>query len=720
MPRQNQIQFRKGTYSQWNAQSSTVLGSGEPGFITDFNKLKIGDGSTQWSDLAAINDALTTLVYNGTASTIPKMSVVYINGAQGDMPSIRLSIASGEMTSSKTYGITTNAISAGGTGMVVVDGALKNLNTSPTFDGITPGTTLWLSPTVSGGITTTKPSGPNHMVSVGNLVRIHNQQGIINVKIQNGFELEELHNVAVSGVSDGQFLQYNSGSGLWVPSSSGSFNYLSSITGVTSGLYVRTSPDSNFVNLSNVLTIDGDNYLKIYGGAGGLISTEDDTINAFQLLNGTIENSLIGFSIPNSGIFTNLKADTFTSTKANNINIGSGQIYLNGNTGNRIDFNASGIGAPAFTNNRSVGTKIVLSPNTSSTQTEYALGIEAGAMWFSVPIAASRAFKWYAGTAGIATLLGNGTLTINGSTSQINVDDLRLDNNILSITTANTDLILSPNGNGSLLADPSGNARGVYSNDFQRERTSVSGVAAGSYSVICGGSDNRAANSYSTIAGGQSNIASNTWTTIAGGDSNTSSGSKATVGGGGNNLASALSATVAGGSNNEASGSYAIVPGGFRAKATRQGELSHAAGFFNAIGDAQHTVLIARRLTTDATANVVLTLNGLAPVSTNILNISAQTMWTFSIKLSAYNLTNNEGAWWIFRGGIRRNNSNGTALVGSLISENDSESSLSAATASVVADDTNEALEIRANGIAGKSIRWVAVVDISQVSYGTP
>lgn len=226
MPRQNQIQFRKGTYSQWDAQSSTVLGSGEPGFITDFNKLKIGDGSTQWSDLSAINDALTTLVYNGTASTIPKMSVVYINGAQGDMPSIRLSIASGEMTSSKTYGITTNAILAGGTGMVVVDGALKNLNTSPTFDGVTPGTTLWLSPTVSGGITTTKPSGPNHMVSVGNLIRVHNQQGIINVKIQNGFELEELHNVTVSGATNGQFLQYNSASGLWIPSSSGNFSSL--------------------------------------------------------------------------------------------------------------------------------------------------------------------------------------------------------------------------------------------------------------------------------------------------------------------------------------------------------------------------------------------------------------------------------------------------------------------------------------------------------------
>jgi len=45
---------------------------------------------------------------------------------------------------------------------------------------------------------------------------------------------------------------------------------------------------------------------------------------------------------------------------------------------------------------------------------------------------------------------------------------------------------------------------------------------------------------------------------------------------------------------------------------------------------------------------------------------------------------------------------------------------MNSTSASVVADDTNEALEIRVTGLTGKNIRWVAVVDISQVSYGTP
>jgi len=144
--------------------------------------------------------------------------------------------------------------------------------------------------------------------------------------------------------------------------------------------------------------------------------------------------------------------------------------------------------------------------------------------------------------------------------------------------------------------------------------------------------------------------------------------------------------------------------------------MSHAAGRFSQPGDAQHTVLIARKLTTNNTANQVLFLNG----SSDRLTLPAETTWTFEVKLSAYNDTDNAAAGWIYRGVIRRDAANSTVLVGSLIEENWKETAMNSASASVVADDTNEALEIRVTGLTGKNIRWVAVVDISQVSYGTP
>lgn len=144
--------------------------------------------------------------------------------------------------------------------------------------------------------------------------------------------------------------------------------------------------------------------------------------------------------------------------------------------------------------------------------------------------------------------------------------------------------------------------------------------------------------------------------------------------------------------------------------------LQVAAGNFAANADAQRMVLVARRATTDATANQVLFLDN----SAARLTVPAKTTWMFTAQLSAYNDTDSGGAGWFFRGAICRNGANGTALVDSLVSERWQDSTMVNATATVVADDTNEALEIRVTGIAAKNIRWVAVVDITQCSYGTP
>jgi hypothetical protein len=97
------------------------------------------------------------------------------------------------------------------------------------------------------------------------------------------------------------------------------------------------------------------------------------------------------------------------STRANSTATGGGQIYLNGGTGNRIDFNTSGVAAPTFTT-RSAGTKIVLHPSISGSAADYALGIESGTLWSSVPVT-TNLFKWYGGTSLAMTLTGAGALS---------------------------------------------------------------------------------------------------------------------------------------------------------------------------------------------------------------------------------------------------------------------------------------------------------------------
>lgn len=49
------IQFKRGTTARWN-ELNLVLQSGEPGFVTDENRFKIGDGVTAWNDLPYVGE----------------------------------------------------------------------------------------------------------------------------------------------------------------------------------------------------------------------------------------------------------------------------------------------------------------------------------------------------------------------------------------------------------------------------------------------------------------------------------------------------------------------------------------------------------------------------------------------------------------------------------------------------------------------------------------
>ena len=180
-----------------------------------------GDGSlATFPTVINQSNALVTTVFNKTGSPIPKFSVVYIDGGQGDLPTIQLAQGNTEATSSKTYGVVEADIPNMQSGQVIVSGALTGLDTdqfNPTAPtGDVNGVALWLSPTTAGAVTTTKPSAPNHMVYVATIVRTHQTQGVIEVRVQNGFELQELHNVALSSPPlNNQVLKYETSTSLW-------------------------------------------------------------------------------------------------------------------------------------------------------------------------------------------------------------------------------------------------------------------------------------------------------------------------------------------------------------------------------------------------------------------------------------------------------------------------------------------------------------------------
>ena len=147
-------------------------------------------------------------VKNGEGNTIYKGQPVYIKGANGSNIIVGLASNSGEQTSSKTLGLVVqNSLANNAFGTVITDGLLEGFNAS----AANAGDPIWLGP--SGSLIyglANKPHAPNHLVYLGVVTRAQNN-GELFVKVQNGYELEELHNVGVTGAVSGQFLYKQNG-----------------------------------------------------------------------------------------------------------------------------------------------------------------------------------------------------------------------------------------------------------------------------------------------------------------------------------------------------------------------------------------------------------------------------------------------------------------------------------------------------------------------------
>lgn len=178
------------------------------GTITQYVR---GDGTLATLPLVGTSDKLITEVSNQTGGTLLRGTIVYINGSHGNLPRVTPSQANNDTNSAQTLGFVQDDIANNGTGFVVVAGKITNLDTS----ALTAGVQLYLSPTTPGGYTITKQYAPNHLVYVGVVVRSHPTLGTIEVKIQNGYELDEIHDVSAQTPSNRDLLAYNSTTQLW-------------------------------------------------------------------------------------------------------------------------------------------------------------------------------------------------------------------------------------------------------------------------------------------------------------------------------------------------------------------------------------------------------------------------------------------------------------------------------------------------------------------------
>jgi hypothetical protein len=143
-------------------------------------------------------------------------------------------------------------------GYVTVIGLITNIDTSAYTDG----QQLYLSGTTAGTLTGTKTYAPTHLVYVAVVEHAHATQGKLFVKVQNGYELDELHNVSAQSPSNGQTLIYNNSTSLWEKAN------LTAGTGIS----VSNGAGSITVTNSGVTSITGTAPISSSGGTTPAIS----------------------------------------------------------------------------------------------------------------------------------------------------------------------------------------------------------------------------------------------------------------------------------------------------------------------------------------------------------------------------------------------------------------------------------------------------------------
>jgi hypothetical protein len=241
-------------------------------------------------------------VRNQTGATIPDGTVVYINGATGNTPTIAKAIATSFATAD-IIGVTTTTIANNGFGYATINGLVNGLDTS----AFNEGDAVFLSATTAGAYTATEPTRPNYSIQIGVILRANPSVGTLLVSVQI-VSTENIHVIGTMAVdqggtgqtsyTDGQLLIGNAtgntltkstltaGTGVSVTNGAGSISIAN--TGVTSALAgtgISVSGSTGAVTVTNTAP---DQTVALTAGTG--ISTS-----------GTYPNFTITNTAPSSG-----------------------------------------------------------------------------------------------------------------------------------------------------------------------------------------------------------------------------------------------------------------------------------------------------------------------------------------------------------------------------------------------------------------------------------
>lgn len=260
-------------------------------------------------------NSLYAYITNDEATSITKGQAVFAFSGVGNRMTVKLARADTDATSAQTIGIVfSTSIGANQRGIILIQGYLTELTQFPTATWA-DGDPVYLSPTTPGAFSQTKPLAPDHLVYLGVCATASNgSAGRMYVRIQNGYEMNELHDVASTGAVNNDIL------------------------------YRDTTVTPNLWKPASISTILGYTPQAAITGAATTITTSDLTVNRALISNASgkvaVSGSTVGYNLttltdPSAVRFLRINSDnTVTARTAaemvSDLGLGTGSVSILG------------------------------------------------------------------------------------------------------------------------------------------------------------------------------------------------------------------------------------------------------------------------------------------------------------------------------------------------------------------------------------------------------
>jgi len=373
-------------------------------------KIDATDYNTHWID----NYATQTKNEVKLGQTLAKGAAVYVSSANGTNMIVSAASNTSEATSSKTFGLLETGGATNALVKCVTFGLIAGLDTS----AAQAGDPVWLG--VNGALIfglANKPVAPAHMVYIGVVTRVQSNNGEIFVNVQNGFEIEELHDVLIQSKANNQGLFYESSTGLWKNKS------IATVLGYTpqaelngTGFVKASGTTISYDNSTYLTTTDAD---TTYQRLSNLSSNLNPSTTRYPSINAVIAGLDLKLDLTGGTLTGSITATSFVKTGGTSVQYLKADGSVAEITGDIISGAGSSGYVPKWTSAIVLGSSILYDNGTSmgigSTNVNYhAYGRSLTGSGF-----ASNSFGFEASSAATTngSLIGGLSMIISGNDS---------------------------------------------------------------------------------------------------------------------------------------------------------------------------------------------------------------------------------------------------------------------------------------------------------------